>query len=105
MLDKLTVDDFLIYINETFCIKLPESKSLELELIEVNKLGGNRVEQIDGDNKKRRPFSVLFRGPSESSCLPQSIYPVEHHKMGKLNIFLVPLGQDKKGMLFEAVFN
>jgi hypothetical protein len=100
VLDKLTSADFTKYINEIFRLKLEGSEPLEVELIQVTELGTDMPED---KNRKRRPFSIVFRGPADR-YLPQSIYPLEHKHMGKLDIFLVPIGSDSKGMRFEAVF-
>jgi hypothetical protein len=100
VLDKLTSGDFVKYINETFRLKLEGSEPLEVELIQVTELGSDMEED---KNRKRRPFSIIFRGPTDR-YLPQSIYPLEHPHMGTLDIFLVPIGPDNKGMRFEAVF-
>ena len=37
--------------------------------------------------------------------LPQGTYKVEHEKLGTLEIFLVPIGPDKEGLCYEAIFN
>jgi hypothetical protein len=100
VLDKLTSEDFAKYINETFRLKLEGSESLEVELIQVTELD---TEIHNDENRKRRPFSIVFRGPA-GKYLPQSIYALEHELMGKLDVFLVPIGSDKEGMRFEAIF-
>ena len=53
---------------------------------------------------REQPFSVHFRGHRQS-YLPQAIYRLEHERMGTMDIFLVPIGPDEKGMRYEAVFN
>jgi len=110
MLDKPSTMDLTKPLNDAFHIKLPDSKELTVELIQVNRFGEgktgkgkSRKDRYKEDNGKREPFSILFRGPLQV-YLPQSIYTVEHPKMGRIDIFLVPVGPDKKGMLFEAVF-
>jgi hypothetical protein len=37
--------------------------------------------------------------------VPQGIYKLENEKLGALEIFLVPIGPDEKGMRYEAIFN
>ena len=37
--------------------------------------------------------------------MPQQIVPLEHAALGKLEIFLVPVGLDPEGYRYEAVFN
>jgi hypothetical protein len=51
----------------------------------------------------RQPFSLTFRGPIEP-VLAQAIYRLEHAELGALEIFIVPIGNDAAGTLYEAVF-
>ncbi len=97
MLEKLTHADFAECLNQTFDLRL-ESSTLELELITADQLGTGAP-----DAKRRQPFSLVFRGPKEPH-LPQQIYALEHATMGKLEVFLVPIGPDDAGMCYEAVF-
>jgi hypothetical protein len=79
---------------------------LEAELIDVTELGAGGTSASDGRSKEdaqRRPFSIVFRG-APNLVLPQRIYPVEHAVLGTLQLFLVPLGPDRAGMRYEAVF-
>jgi hypothetical protein len=99
MLDKLSSTSFSQYINQKFTLHLEGSEPLELELIEVAKLGNPPK-----DPQQRHAFSILFSGPNQP-VLPQQIYRLEHRAMGMLDIFLVPLGPDGTGGLgYEAVF-
>ena len=75
---------------------------VKLELLEVTDLGSEPTTE-DGPTG-RRPFSIIFRGPPEVS-LPQRIYDVELEGLGTLGLFLVPIGPDQVGMLYQAVFN
>lgn len=52
----------------------------------------------------RPAFSLLFRGAGPGE-LPQSTYTLAHATLGSLAVFLVPLGPDGQGMLYEAIFN
>ena len=83
-------------LNDTFTIT-HEGTDHAVQLIEAKKFASG----AEGD---RVPFSLLFRGP-EGMDLPQAIYQVAHDKLGDGEIFLVPLGPGKEGMLYEAVFN
>lgn len=47
-------------------------------------------------------FALVFRTPA---TLPQATYPVEHAVLGRIALFLVPVGRDAAGALYEAVFN
>ena len=100
MLEKLTSADFNAYVDETFSIQVESTEPLEVELVDVSDMGSD-----DGwaESSARRPFSIVFRGPKES-CLTQRIYRIEHDQMGSMDLFLVPIGPDKQGMRYEAVF-
>ena len=97
MLDKLTSADFSAHLNQKFRVRYQPEAALEVELIEVVKLG---PEDMPG----RRPFSIIFRSLERNRYLPQHIYTVEHDQMEKMELFLVPLGPDETGMRYEAVF-
>jgi hypothetical protein len=97
MLDKLTRDQFAGYLRQSFRLR-SETSAFDLELIEVRNLAGPL------SPSGREPFALLFRGPAEP-ILPQRIYPLEHAGLGKLDVFLVPVGPDDQGMRYEAVFN
>ena len=52
----------------------------------------------------RPPFSLVFLG-KDPRVLPQRLYRLEHEELGTLTIFLVPVGKDAEGVLYQAVFN
>ena len=52
----------------------------------------------------REPFSLLFRGPA-APMLSQKSYVLSTEATGPIEIFLVPVGQDAAGLMYEAVFN
>jgi hypothetical protein len=97
MLENLSSQDFSSCLNQKFVIHLESAEKLEVDLIQVQDLG------VAVDSKSRRPFSILFRGPADCE-LPQQIYSIENSKMGKFDLFIVPIGPDDVGMRFEAVF-
>ncbi len=49
-------------------------------------------------------FALLFRGPAQH-FLPQGIHKLNHSRLGEIDLFLVPVGQDAEGFQYEAVFN
>ena len=90
--------DFEGHLGEEFRI-LPEGQDpLVAKLHEVSGLAA--------DSESRDPFSILFLAP-ETPLLPQKIYGVENDALGRLELFLVPLGptRDEGGMIYEAVFS
>ena len=94
-LNELKDTDFKPLINQTFTAIQSDSPSFEL--LEVSLLGNEPV------NGERQAFSLLFRSKNTSSP-QQSIYQLNHEELGELEIFLVPIGPDQQGMLYEAVF-
>ncbi len=94
---NLSHEQFAECLNDTFTIR-HEDNDHETQLIAVNKLGP--ADREGG----RAPFSLLFRGAGDLE-LPQGVYKVAHDDLEAGEIFLVPLGPGKEGMLFEAVFN
>ncbi len=52
----------------------------------------------------RPPFSLIFLG-AYPFALPQRLYRLKHENMGEVDIFLVPIGQDERGVSYQAVFN
>ena len=101
MLDKVTESDFSELLNQKFRLYLDSGKALPVELIETTNLA-SKTQETRGPNN-RDPFSIVFRGPKDAG-LPQRIYKIEHKKVGKLDLFLVPIGPDDKGMRYEAIF-
>ena len=86
-LDTLTASDFEALRGQLFRI----SDAFAAELVEVN--------EIPRESGGRAPFSLVFEGGPDPP-LPQAIYPVEHERLGAMEIFLVPIASDR----YEAVF-
>ena len=102
MIDKLKSSDFPPYLDQKFRIYSGSAEPLEVVLIEVSELGSESGN--DSEPLTRRPFSIIFRGPIDPS-LPQGTFEFGHDQFGTLSIFIVPIGPDKEGMLYQAVFN
>jgi len=96
MLAELTHEDFAQRLNERFRLHT-DSTSHDLRLFQVKPLGAGRP-------GGRPPFSLLFRAPQDA-LFPQMIYRIENDRLGALDLFLVPLGPDAHGMVYEALFN
>lgn len=98
-LSALKLDDFAPLAQEQarFAATLEGEPGIELVLVEAKSFG-SKVEPDSG-----RPFACLFIGPAES-VLTQGIYRLQNPEMGRLEIFLVPIGPHSEGMQYEAVF-
>jgi hypothetical protein len=97
MLDQLTKEHFTPYVGSPFHVRLNPQETVPVELAEI-------TEFPDYEGARRAPFSLIFRG-APRFVLPQGIYRIEHKEMEPMEIFLVPIGPDQKGMRYEAVFN
>jgi len=98
-LNTITIEDFESCLGQTFQVRPDNADGLELELIQVKSLGASA--SVAGT---RQPFSVLFRGPLEP-VLVQQMLRIENSTVGELLLFLVPIGPDESGMLYDATFN
>jgi len=95
-LRELKAEDLTPFLNSPFTLSRPDGSESQLVLREVRK--HNHVTQLG-----REAFSVLFLGNQEE-ILPQSIYALKNPEMGRLEIFLVPIGRSEAGTEYEAVF-
>lgn len=96
-LDKLQSTDFIPHLNSSFSIRLEGIDPIELEMVSVTELG----EKFKPPG--RQPFSIHFLGPVSPQYLTQHIYSLHHPHMGTLELFLVPLGPEKRRMRYEAI--
>jgi len=97
----LTRSTFAELLHSAFRLHVEPLQQVEIELIEVGELPCARVAPAVNPEGQ---FALLFRGPSERP-FDQRTYRVEHPKLGEFALFLVPVGQNDRGRLFEAVFN
>jgi hypothetical protein len=101
LLDRVTQSIFSKHLNSTFRVRLHSGEVLEARLADTS----DRSSPSGGDSfpTARTPFSLLFK--TAQGALPdQGIYRVEHDHLGTLDLFLVPVGFDNAGKVFEAVF-
>jgi hypothetical protein len=90
-LAALTAEDFEPLLHEPFSL----GSQFEIELIDVSSSGTA--------GSARPQFSLLFRG-GPTPPLAQGVHGLEHARLGRLDLFLVPLGPDEEGQRYEAVF-
>lgn len=93
-LAALTIDDFRAVEGATFLLRWGEDE-LPVVLEEVTALGRRRGE--------RDPFALLFRG-TPGQVLPQQVHRFSCDGFGDVEIFVVPVGADERGVAYEAVF-
>lgn len=98
MSDPFTIERFLPRVGQVFHVGLEERGTVDVLLSEVTRL------VTDASRLRRRePFSLLFHAPP-GTVLEQRIYQVEGEGLGPFECFLVPIGPDRFGMRFEAVY-
>ena len=93
----LDLATYLPHLNTTFEIRGGDAP-VPLELVE----GADRTRPEPRD--RHTAFSLVFRGPSETP-LDQRMYELHHPELGDLPLFLVPIGPDGTGLLYEALVN
>ncbi len=78
------------------------SSSVRLALVEAARLPEAAPEAEDARNER---FSLLFRGSVEEG-LPQDTHLLDHPRIGRMAMFLVPIGSlDTGHRYYEAIFN
>ncbi len=102
MLETFTVETFSPHVGDKFRVAYEATSTLELTLASASELGTESAKEWSKASG-RAPFTLTFVGPRELT-LPQQIYRLEHDGMGPFEIFLVPIGPNKEGMRYEAIF-
>jgi hypothetical protein len=96
-MDILSLEHFVPRLNETF-IALSDGHA-PFVLVEARPLTN-----LKWAGMLRAPFSLLFRNESPVLFM-QKIYRLKHQTLGELGIFLLPIGRDRDGFLYQAIFN
>ena len=92
-LKKLAMSDFEALKNETFVVRAEQEVALTLK----------QVRPLGESGRPGGAFSLWFFS-APGPFLQQQIYPLEHPKLGRLEIFLVPLGPRDGENLYESIF-
>ena len=94
---EVTAETFAGREGETFSIAFADAV-VELRLAAIERAPGHW-----GRSDRREPFSIALTGP-RAPVLPQQIWPLDHEELGRLELVLVPLGEQDGLMRYEAVF-
>jgi hypothetical protein len=95
LLENLNHQTFSELLHTTFRVLLPDTPPLALELMEVTERNSS---------PQAETFSLIFRGPL-APLIGQQIHILDHDTLGRLDLFLVPIGPDNGGMCYQVVFN
>lgn len=90
----LTVEAFARHLDEVFTAT-DQDAPVPLRLAEARPLGVG--ERAGG------AFALLFLAAS-GPAPPQAIHALDHPRLGRLDLFLVPVGPRPGGLAYEAVF-
>jgi len=95
----LQFEDFANRIGDSFAIAEQGFAGLSLTLTEAEPLRAAWTRP-----GQRPPFSLVFVGRHQQ-VLEQRLYSFDLARIGKVDIFLVPIGRDANGVSYQAVFN
>jgi uncharacterized protein DUF6916 len=87
---------FSSQLHTTFVIN-DGSRKVPLKLIEVADLGSKK-----NTTSPREAFSLVFRG-SNSSPLKQETYSIDHAKLGRFSMLMVPIFARDNSMLYYEI--
>jgi hypothetical protein len=93
-----TYEGFASHLNGVFDVRVG-SGTVEMTLVQATK-GKAR----DWEGLRKEPFSLIFKC-ANPVVLPQKTYPFERPGFGKMDIFIVPVGRERDGIVYQAVFN
>jgi hypothetical protein len=100
--DQLAFEQFASQLNTSFSIPAAP-RAFRLLLVEANRLPAATANSEDARNER---FRLLFRGAAQQA-LGQDTYAFEHPRLGRLTMFIVPMGYaaGASHCYYEAVFN
>lgn len=95
----LVFEDFADKVGDAFAISEEGMPAIALTLKEAKLLDPEW-----GLKDVRPPFSLSFLA-ADPRVLPQRLYCLQHERLGRVTIFLVPSGRDAGGVSYHATFN
>ena len=103
--DKLLMyETFLPHVNAKFRLLLDDAETVEMELVEATHITGAHSRVPNKNGLVQDVFSLMFHGP-EDRILPQRSYPFEHEKIGRFELFLVPVEKLPGAIRYQVIFN
>jgi hypothetical protein len=100
-IDWLTYDHFAGHVGDVFGISAADGPDVPVTLVEATQ--GAELGGPGPAGQHRRQFSLVFHAPT-SEVWHQGTYELRHQDLGELELFLVPIGTDAEGVLYEAAF-
>jgi hypothetical protein len=101
-LEILTLERFTQLLNQRFQVQVAPEQEIPMELAQAT---AGRPSVTTGANPMRyEVFSLIFNGP-ENPMLPQGTYSFQQEKIGRFDLFIVPVGRERGAVQYQAVFN
>ena len=101
---ELKRDTFSPHVGETFELTPGQGEPFEAVLSSCEATPYGAAEDWL-DIVEFVPFSLIFHAPDPSQVVPQQTIAVRHPELGELELFLVPIGPDERGMGYQAVIS
>jgi hypothetical protein len=95
---ELTKATFEPYLDTEFRIYPDATRAVKTTLVSIADIGPVPDKKVAG----RECFVIKFKG---AQPLAQNRYRIEHQKLGRFELFLVPAGRNRKGFYYQAVIN
>jgi hypothetical protein len=102
--DQLKLETFAPLVGSKFRVYADATGPTELELVEATEFTGHGNKPAPGTGLIQESFSVMFDGP-EGCFLPQGMYVFEQDALGRIELFIVPVGRKAGLFQYQAVFN
>ena len=88
-------EEFSSETNSLFRARQSDGTEIDLTLVESRSSISSPVQEC---------FSLLFRAPADTVPV-QDMFSLTNEKLGRMDLFLVPVKKDEDGLYYEAVFN
>jgi hypothetical protein len=103
--EQLSYEAFARCLGTTFLLRRGNESVVALELTRARQQEPSLFESANAPDAGHERFSLMFRGP-QSDGLPQNTYSFEHGRLGRFEMFIVPVGvKDERHGNYQAVFN
>lgn len=93
---KVLAEDFAPYLNQKFYIHYGENEQLEVELTSVEVHGTTPV-------GRKQQFLLIFQS-FIPEYLPQNVLHISQPRMGSMDVLVIPIGPNERGMRYQVVF-
>ena len=109
MIERISEAVFKPHVGEDFTLHLPDGASLVVTLVETGAFPEQpaSIRRINGVDVHIRPdpFYLVFSARPELK-IPQGAYPLEHHKLGRIEcLFFVPCYEDDVRRDYHVTIN